>query len=508
MKKILKLLLNRVVWVGLALLIQFGFFFYLIGWASSIHIWNNIFSLLSLIMILIVMLSDEQKPSYKMVWVFLIAIFPLGGGILYLFLGDKKFSKHRRKLLAERMVTAVGEVLESEESKKSLTCTSPLLARQSNIIRNLSGYGVWAHTRSSYYSNGEDFLSDALLELKKAKKFIFIEYFIIGLGSSWDSILEVLKVKVEEGLDVRVIYDDVGSATTLPMNYDKKLRTFGIKAVAFNPIMLHVNPRLNYRDHRKIMNIDGNICYTGGLNLADEYMNRIITHGYWKDNAIKLEGDAVWNFTVMFLENWAFMTTEFPKDFSTYRPTLNLPSNGFVQPFADSPLDYNNVAESGYLEILNHAKKYVWITTPYLILDDEMMQTLIRVALCGVDVRIITPHYPDKKLVHEVTRSSYEKLVAAGAKIYEFTPGFIHSKTFVADDEVAFVGTANLDYRSLYLHFELSVAFYNATIIADIKDDFITAMSLSKLQELDALRNISLYRKLKRKFLQLFSPAL
>ena len=173
-----------------------------------------------------------------------------------------------------------------------------------------------------------------------------------------------------------MIYDDVGSATTLPMNYDKKLRTFGIKAVAFNPIMLHVNPRLNYRDHRKIMNIDGNICYTGGLNLADEYMNRIITHGYWKDNAIKLEGDAVWNFTVMFLENWAFMTTEFPNDFSTYRPTLNLPSNGFVQPFADSPLDYNNVAESGYLEILNHAKKYVWITTPYLILDDEMMQTL------------------------------------------------------------------------------------------------------------------------------------
>lgn len=508
MKKLKKLLLNRIAFVALAIIVQFAFFFYFLMLAIEKNGWNNFFSILSIIIILIILLSDEQKAAYKMVWVFLIAILPLFGGILYLFLGDKKFSKRRRGKIENQMVRLVGQVLESEEARYALNSCNPLLSRQSNIIRNLSRYGVWVHTKSSYFVNGEDFLSDVLSELEKAEKFIFIEYFIISLGSAWYSILEVLKRKVKSGVDVRILYDDLGSAVSVPFNYFKTLSSYGIKAHPFNPVKLHINPRLNFRDHRKILNIDGNICYTGGLNLADEYMNREIRYGYWKDNAIKLEGDAVWNLTVIFLENWAFVTGDLPDDFSIYKPTIHPETDGFVQPFSDTPLDYKNVTESAYMEILNHAKKYVWITTPYLILDDEMTNTLIRVALCGVDVRIITPYVPDKKLVHEVTRSSYERLMAAGAKIYEFSPGFIHSKTFVSDDEVAFVGTANLDNRSLYLHFELSVAFYDSTIIEVVKSDFLDAMALSKLQQMNEVRNVAFGRRILRKFLKIFSPAL
>jgi Phosphatidylserine/phosphatidylglycerophosphate/cardiolipin synthases and related enzymes len=508
MKKLKKILVNRVPWIVIAIALQFGFFAWLILKASAKPGFALFFPILSAVMIFIVMFNGEQRPSYKLIWLFMIGIAPLFGGVLYLFFGDKKFSKRRRRLLAASMKNTVGEVLESEEARRSLEKANPLLARQSNLLRNLSRYGVWAHTSAKYFAHGEDFLADALVELKKAEKFIFIEYFILARGKCWDSVLEVLKEKVKEGVDVRVMYDDLGSAAVLPINYAHELRKFGIKAVAFNPVMLHVNPRLNFRDHRKIMDIDGNVCYTGGLNLADEYINDDIRFGYWKDNAVKIEGDAVWNLTVMFLENWAFMTRDFPSDFSVFRPTVHPESDGFVQPFSDSPLDYKNVAESGYMEIINHAKKYIWITTPYLILDDDMTQTLIRVALCGVDVRIITPSVPDKYLVHEATRSNYVKLVEAGAKIYEFTPGFIHSKTFVADDEVAFVGTANLDYRSLYLHFELSVAFYNSTIVEEVKEDFLDAMGYSQLQEPDKIRNISFHRRIERKILQLFAPAL
>lgn len=508
MKKLWKLVLNRVVWVALAVILQLSFFLYVNFWATAIKGWNSAVYVLTVVVVLYIMFGENQKSSYKMVWVFLIALFPLFGIVLYLILGDKKFSKHKRKRLEEKIVKNVGETLESEEAKNALMCTDPLLSRQSMLITSLSRYGLWAHTQALYFSNGEDFLKDALLELKKAKRFIFLEYFIITPGKCWDSILEVLKEKVKEGVDVRVLYDDLGSAPSLPYLYDKKLQSFGIKAHPFNPIQIHINPRLNFRDHRKIMNIDGDVCYTGGLNLADEYMNNTITHGYWKDNAVKIVGDGVWNLTLMFLKNWAFVTGEMPEDFALYKPSVHPKSDGFVQPFADSPLDYKNVALSGYVELLNHAKKYVWITTPYLILDEEITTTLIRVALCGVDVRIITPYVPDKKLVHEVTRSTYEKLVEAGVKIYEYTPGFIHSKTFVSDDEVAFVGTANLDYRSLYLHFELSIAFYRSSVVECVKQDFLNAMGYSKLQSLEEIKKVSKIKKLERKFLQLFAPGL
>lgn len=242
--------------------------------------------------------------------------------------------------------------------------------------------------------------------MEKAKKFIFIEYFIIDRGKWWTRILEILKRKVGEGVDVRVVFDDMGSINVLPRGYDFTLRRMGIKAIAFNRIKLHINPRLNFRDHRKIFNIDGNVCYTGGVNLADEYANDIIKFGYWKDDAIRLDGDGVWNATLMFLRNWDCLTGDVDS-LPSFVPTVKGKDDGYVQMFDDSPLDSETIAEDTYLQIINNAKDYVWITTPYLILDESMESALIIAARSGVDVRIITPHYPDKKSVFEVTRSNY-----------------------------------------------------------------------------------------------------
>lgn len=281
----------------------------------------------------------------------------------------------------------------------------------------------------------------------------------------------------------------------------------GFQAYAFNPIAMHMNPRLNYRDHRKIFNIDGNVCFTGGLNLADEYANDIIRFGYWKDNAVRITGPAVWNLTLMFLSVWKGISKS-EEDFELFRPQLAMPSDGLVLPFADSPFDDTAIARNVYIQAVNNAQRYVWIVTPYLIPDSEMTTALMIAAGSGVDVRIVTPRYPDKKTVHEVSRSVYRKLVQSGVKVYEFLPGFIHSKTLVSDDRIALVGTANLDYRSFYLHFELSVLFMGGSIIEEVKRDTLYAIDRGEEQSEEKLARVSLVRRLIRTFFGFFAPAL
>ncbi|MDE7298387.1 MAG: cardiolipin synthase, partial [Lachnospiraceae bacterium] len=339
---------------------------------------------------------------------------------------------------------------------------------------------------------------------EKAEKFIFMEYFIIAEGRMWDTILEILKEKAAAGVDVRLLYDDVGCLRLLPFQYYETIRGFGIKCEAFNPFVPFVSTVMNNRDHRKILVIDGETGFTGGINLADEYINEKERFGYWKDTGIMLKGDAVWNLTVMFLQLWnALRPTD--TDFDCFRPRARYETDGYVQPYGDSPLDFENVGENVYLNIINSAKDYVYIFTPYLISDSEMISALCLAAKRGVDVRIVTPHIPDKKFAFMLTQSYYEQLMDGGVKIFEFEPGFIHAKCFVSDDIVATVGTINLDYRSLYLHFECGVYLYRTSSVMDVKQDAIDTIARSIPVTRDMLKPV-LQKVVLQAFLKLFAP--
>lgn len=348
-----------------------------------------------------------------------------------------------------------------------------------------------------------------LQELKKAERYIFLEYFIIEKGVMWDSILEILVEKAKQGVDVRVIYDDVGCLLTLPYNYDKQLSKMGIKCCVFNPFVPILSSHMNNRDHRKITVIDGCTAFTGGINLADEYINGYEKHGHWKDSAVMIKGDAVWSFAVMFLSLWNYQRkTE--EDYEKFRPlaieTEKFAPLGYVQPFTDSPLDDESISETVYLNLISNAKRYVFINTPYLILDSEMTIALCSAAKRSVDVRIITPHVPDKWFVHSVTRANYEVLVESGVKIYEYIPGFNHAKSFAIDDEFGVVGTINLDYRSLYLHFECGVWLYQTKSILEVKEDFMKTLEQCQQITLEYCRSVKWYRRLGRLVLRAFAP--
>ena len=316
--------------------------------------------------------------------------------------------------------------------------------------------------------------------------------------------------KAAAGLDVRLIYDDIGSIHCLPKHFVSSLKKAGIKVMAFNPILPFVSLVYNNRDHRKILIIDGCIAYSGGYNLADEYINRKERFGHWKDSGIRLSGHAVWNFTVMFLNMWnSFVPTE--EDYTSFRPHKNHPEpfgeDGIVQPYSDSPLDDESLGENVYLEILSQAEEYVYIFTPYLIIDNEMKTALVLAAKRGVDVRIVTPAIPDKKIVFRLTRSYYEPLIKAGVKIYEYTPGFIHSKSFVCDDRIGVVGTINMDYRSLYLHFECATLMCGSSAVMDLKKDCLETFEISKeIRHEDCRRNF--FGLLFDAFLRIVSPLL
>lgn len=507
MRKLFKVITSRLLWSVLLIGFEFFLMVYLVFWAAYARGYYIYFAILSAFVTVFV-LTRKESPSYKVVWIALASVFPTLGGVLYLLFGNKKIG-HRAELRLKNYInshlTLSKDVEEMDETRKLLQKDGDV--RLANYIYNMTGLPAYNNTSAVYFPTGEEFFSDMFSSLKKAQRYIFIEYFIIGLGEVWNKTLEILKCKVEEGVDVRLIYDDMGSINAVPIHYEKVLRSYGIKAKVFNPVKPHMNPRLNFRDHRKILSIDGEVCYTGGLNLADEYANREIRFGYWKDNAIKVEGEACFSLTRLFLETWCSLSKE-SVNLESYRPQRRVESDGIVQVFGTSPFFPVPMGENAYLNIINSARRYVWISTPYLIPDDKLTDALCMAAESGIDVRIVTPNYPDKKQVHEVTRSNYEYLLQAGVKIYEFTPGFVHSKMFLSDEERAIVGTTNLDYRSFFLHFELSVAFYGSSIITDVKKDFEKIFDLSKEMQAGANEKINPIRKAFRYFYKLFSPAL
>ena len=344
-------------------------------------------------------------------------------------------------------------------------------------------------------------------ELKKAKKYIFMEYFIIQEGKMWNTILDILKEKAAQGVDVRVIYDDMGCIMTLPNGYNKKLESYGIKCSVFNPFVPILSSKFNTRDHRKICVIDGNVGFTGGINLADEYINAYEKHGHWKDTSVMLKGEGVFALTAMFLSMWDYCSG-WEEDFDLFRPESmpRLPGSGWVQPYTDTPLDHEKVGQAVYLNMISRARDYIYITTPYLIVDVATNTALCNAAKAGVDVRIITPHIPDKRSVFEVTKAHYPPLLEAGVKIYEYTPGFIHAKNFVVDGRYATVGTVNLDYRSLFLHFEDGVWLCDAPCIADIKADFEKTLEQCEAISLRRARHLNILVQLYRSVLRIFAP--
>lgn len=508
MKKVLKFLCSRVVIVTLAILVQFCFLLFIVLKLSSYGLYAYVsLQLVSLVVVLWIV-TKRDNPSYKIAWIIAILIFPIFGGIFYLVFGNKTMDKKQAQRIRDYAYKQVEEsrLAAGADIDDTLGKDAPHLKRQSDYIRNAGLYPIWKNTQVEYFPLGEDFWEALLRELRKAEKFIFMEYFIIQEGKMWNAVLDIMKEKAAAGVDVRLMYDDLGTIQTLPPHYYRQMEEAGIKCAVFNPFRPRLNSMFNYRDHRKITVIDGDVGFCGGLNLADEYINAYERYGHWKDTAVMLRGDGTWNLTMMFLQLWSYRDGK-NADYHEYQPSgRRYGDDGYVQPYGDSPIDEVNVAESIYLQMINCAKKYVYITTPYLILDNEMTTALIIAAQSGVDVRIITPHIPDKWYVHAVTRSSYRQLIEAGVRIYEYTPGFIHAKMFVADDEVGVVGTANMDYRSFYLHFECGVAFFRCSVIQTVKQDILKTMEISQEIHPNPEERIPLLRRLGRAILKAFAP--
>lgn len=477
------------------------------------YYWKIVIVLQALSLIIVIsIISKRDNPMYKISWIIPILLFPLFGGLFYLLFGKHKLSCSVRRHLQET-ATEIKRVFEQHidcSPAQELEQLDPGVARQSYYLRHQANAPVYKNTYTQLLTPGERKLDAILEELAKAEKYIFLEYFIVHSGVFWDSVFEILKQKASEGVTVRLMYDDVGCITTLPSGFDKKLRECGIDCKIFNPFRPSIDAFMNFRDHRKICIVDGNVAITGGINIGDEYINHhehlTARHGHWKDSAILLKGDAVWSLTILFLQIWEHLSPDHPSDYLAYKPTVSYPSDGYVQPFGDSPIDASLVSETTYMNMIHDAKRYVYIQTPYLILDNEMLTTLCIAAQSGIDVRIITPHIPDKWFVHSVTRANYDALVEAGVKVFEYTPGFIHAKTMVSDDKVAVIGTANFDFRSFYLHFECGVFLYGSSSVLSLRDDFLETQEKSTQVTLAHCLATSFPRRIARAILRVFSP--
>jgi len=459
-------------------------------------------------------LNEHQNSSFKMAWLVPVLLFPVFGGLFYVFIQLQM----EPKLVAKRISDVTGRtkqyLLQNQEIYKRLEKKSRRTANLCRYLHESGGYPVYDRTNFKYYPLGEDFYADLLEELQAARSFIFLEYFIIQPGVMWDSILELLEKKVKEGVEVRVMYDGMNVFSNLPHDYPKTLAEKGIKCRVFNPIRPAVSTGQNNRDHRKIFVIDGHTAFTGGVNLADEYINRKVRFGHWKDNAIRLKGEAVKSFTVMFLQMWSVCGRYGENEFDYERyldtgdyfhsPALNM--EGFSVPFADSPLDNEPVGHQLYLDIIYQARKYVYIMTPYLILDDDMLTALTFAAKRGVDTVIIMPHIPDKKYAFTLAHSYYPELIKAGVKVYEYVPGFVHSKTFVSDGEKAVVGSINLDFRSQYLNFECGVYVYRNPVVDDIRADFDETLKKCIRMTMESCEVMPLGHRFWGKALRLIAP--
>lgn len=506
-KGILSVIFGRTTFIILLLLFQcvliFGAVTYL---GQYLYIAFGGFILISAVNMMFI-LNTEDDPTIKLSWCILIGLVPAFGIPLYWF--ARKDLGHR---MEKRLMALV--IAQSQKYVPEQTAFMEELKKENVPLYNLArytaangGYTAYRNSGVRYFPLGENKMEALLERLREAKSFIFMEYFIINKGSVWEEVLEILAQKAAAGVEIRIIYDGTLSLLALPHDYPKQLARLGIKCKVFSPIRPFISIAYNNRDHRKIVVIDGEVAFTGGINLADEYMNRKVVYGHWKDTAVEVTGEAVYGFTLMFLQMWN--STERERDFETWLKQSGTPvegARGVVIPYGDSPLDRENVGEMVYLDIINRAQNYVYIMTPYLILDYEMVTALTFAAKRGVDVRILLPHIPDKKYAFALAKTHYKELRRAGIKLYEYTPGFVHAKVFVSDDVRAVVGTINLDYRSLYLHFECAAYMEEVDAIADIVRDFEECFGKSMPVTDETIKHTAIWYKMFGPLLKLIAP--
>ncbi len=501
----LRKIFGRRLLIMLAILFQIVFLIFML-FASNRYRWVGIFFTALSIATALHLMVRSDKSAFKLSLIFLILLFPLYGGVFYWVFHFQTASVGFRKRLDAFSRRHRAAVEKSEDALRRATREAPRDGKLLRYLQNVPALPVYQNTATRYFPSGKEMHEAMLEDLRRAERYIFMEYFIIEEGIMWDSVLEVLAERAAQGVDVRLIYDDLGSILTLPPRYDKKMRSMGIKCAIFNKFHPFLTTLQNNRDHRKITVIDGKIAYTGGVNLADEYIGEKIRFGTWKDNAIRMCGEGAAGFTVMFLGMWSLLHRK-EEDVRAYLPSTPFCalSDGWVQPFSDSPMERETVAEHVFLHAFERTQRYLYITTPYLMVGDELLSALKFCAMSGVDVRIITPYVPDKKPVHFTTRSYYRELIEAGVRIYEFSEGFIHAKTVISDGDFAMVGTVNMDYRSLYLHMECGTCLYGASTIGEIEKDFLGTQSVCREITLADCR-ANLFVRLMQQICRVFAP--
>lgn len=510
-KGIVTLVFSRIFLFCLMLLLQIIFLFMLVfNVNSNFQIIYKIMNLLSYGLVVYIINERKTDPTMKLIWIVLILAIPFFGTTLYLYVKFQPSSRVLKKRIENINEITGGYLAPKEEMYRSLKIEDRESYGIASYIFDYAGYPIYKNTEMKYFPSGEDKYEALIAELENSEKFIFMEYFIIEEGEVWNSILEILERKQKEGVEVRVMYDGMCSLIQLPAAYFKKLRKKGIQAKAFSPMRPFVSTHQNNRDHRKIVVIDGVVAFTGGVNLADEYMNLKQRFGYWKDTAIMFKGDVVKAYTLMFLRMWNLDNKSvegFDKyiDCCTYEAKN---SQGYVLGYADEPFDDENIAEFVYLHMINTAKRYVHIVTPYLVIDNIIMEALKFAAKRGVEVVIVMPGIPDKSYAYCVARTYYEELIESGVKIYEFTPGFTHAKMFIVDDDRATIGTINLDYRSLYLHFECGAYITKNPEILKMEEDYQEMLKKSRSISMMECHNRPLYYKLAGKLFRLLAPLL
>lgn len=509
-KKILRLMFSQITVIILLLLVQLAAVLAMLFWLQSYSaVISSIMGIFSLLIALVI-INHDHSSSYKIVWLLLLAVVPIFGALFYLVAQLQKSNrrfKAKQKLIDEvttpylRQDIAVREEIEQDNFYGSIV----------GYMNNVAQYSAVRRTKTKYLPSGESSWEAMLEQLRRAERYIFLEFFIVEDGEMWQSVYDILKQKAKEGVEVRMMYDAFGCFLTLPFTYYKEVRKNGIQCRVFKQFVPFLTVSQNNRDHRKICVIDGKVAFTGGINLADEYINKIDKYGHWCDSCVQLEGDAAFNFAVMFLQLWELDEREKEEiDYGKYRPlpeeAASFTDDGYVMPYSDTPHDDENVGENVYLDIINKAQNYLYITTPYVILDDEMQTALCFAAKRGVDVRIMVPKNPDHWYAHAVASAFYITLISAGVKIDKYNPGFIHSKTFVADDIVAVVGSINLDFRSLYLHYECAAWMYKSSAVLEVRDDYRRLLTISSPVTIEECMNVSVFRKILNAVLRIFAP--
>ena len=507
-KGLFSLIFSRISVLAVLLILQIAILIstvtYMKDYATYIYAAFMVLEFVSVIYII----NSKSNPAFKITWILLIFVLPLFGTAFYVFMKLMPGTGFIKRRLSDLEAATKPFMTQAEEVLESLRVSKPANANLAYYLSHHVSYPVHKNTIVKYFSSGEEKFNEMKIQLRKAKEYIFLEYFIVEKGVMWDSILDILIEKVKEGVEVRFMYDGMCSMLQLPYDYDKQMRKLGIKCKMFSKIRPILSSYQNNRDHRKILVIDGKVGFTGGINLADEYINEKERFGHWKDTAVMIEGEAVQNLTMLFLQMWNITQMQ-ADDFAKYLTPKSLDFKrelGYVLPYGDSPYDNEIIGEQVYFHILNHAKKYVHIMTPYLILDNEMLTTLTFAAKCGIEVIIIMPNIPDKWYAFCLAKTYYEELLSAGIQIYEYSPGFVHAKVFVSDNDTATVGTINLDYRSLYHHFECGVFIYNNPVVWEIEKDFQETLKKCEKVTLTRLKSRNIVERILGRILRLVAP--